>query len=113
MKQTQCRNTVMDKCDASNCAVTCSGDITNQNFESTSINGMTVCCKVRSTFLNNWYPFQEVTFTPVGSEGASCDVKCDDLEFTTTCQVTGDSYAWSLPQTLIDKCNTLNHMNLK
>ena len=90
----------MDNCDAYNCLVMCSGDITSENLENTNINGMTVCGK-------------EVTLRPVGSEGASCDVKCDDLEFTTTCEVTGDSYAWSLPQNLIVKCNTLNHIDSK
>ena len=48
--------------------------------------------------------FQSVTFNPVGAEGASCTVKCDDLEFTTTCQASGDSLAWTRPQALIDKC---------
>merc|ERR1711915_651410 len=83
----ECRNTVMDKCAVSNCNVESSGNISDQ----TVIND--------NDGVNN-----SVTFKPVGSEGASITVKCDDLEFTTTCQASGDSLAWTRPQALVDKC---------
>ena len=101
----ECRNGVMDGCEVANCAVSCSGDIANQGFVSVSIDGVNV--SVFCTFLFYCELIKSVSFKPVGSEGATCTVTCDDLEFTTTCQASGNSFEWSRPQNLIDKCGKI------
>merc|ERR1711915_7789 len=83
----RCTNTVMNKCKVANCETKCTGEV--------SLNSI-------SSSINN--SVSETTYKPQGASGASCAVTCGDFKFTTTCQESSGSLAWTRPQTLVDKC---------
>jgi len=87
-----CSNPLMNECNVANCDVSCAGGGVDRSFSSSSktVNGVTV---------------HGATFNPKGSNGATCEVKCEGLVFKTTCQKSkGNKYAWTIPNDLKKKC---------
>ena len=97
----------MNECNVANCDVSCAGGGVDSSFSSSSktVNGVTVHVNYEITLIKSRALFQGATFNPKGSNGATCEVKCEGLVFKTTCQKSkGNKYAWTIPNDLKKKC---------
>ena len=99
----------MDVCNVDKCKVSCQGGETDSSLklDSKTVNGVIVHVSLAMMNYGCITPMiiQGVTFKPKGSVGATCNVDCEGLKFSTTCkELTGKTFAWTKPDDLTEKC---------